>query len=109
MPATPPTLDEAMDSAHRHNPALAQAEKGIDVARAGVRMAKADSLPTIGAFAEATRTRDQFFPDYRADAMAVGIRGAGRSGPVGEPPPKSTRPTPCWTPPRRAHAMPGTD
>lgn len=75
MPATPPTLDEAMDSAHRHNPALAQAEKGIDVARAGVRMAKADSLPTIGAFAEATRTRDQFFPDYRADAMAVGIRG----------------------------------
>jgi outer membrane protein len=87
MPATPPTLDEAMDSAHRHNPALAQAEKGIDVARAGVRMAKADSLPTIGAFAEATRTRDQFFPDYRADAMAVGIRGAGRSGPVGEPPP----------------------
>lgn len=75
LPATPPSLDEAMDSAHHSNPALAQAERGIDVARAGVRGAKADSLPTIGAFAEATRTRDQFFPDYRADGMQVGIRG----------------------------------
>lgn len=75
LPATPPSLDEALDSAHRGNPALAQAEKGIDIARAGVRGAKAESMPTIGAFAEATRTRDQFFPDYRADAMAVGIRG----------------------------------
>ncbi|MCW1988436.1 UNVERIFIED_ORG: outer membrane protein [Sphingomonas sp. R1F5B] len=75
LPATPPSLDEALDNAHHANPVLAQAEKGIDVARAGVRGAKAESLPTIGAFAEATRTRDQFFPDYRADAMAVGIRG----------------------------------
>jgi outer membrane protein len=40
-----------------------------------VRAAKAESLPTIGAYAEATRTRDQFFPDYRADAVSVGIRG----------------------------------
>jgi outer membrane protein len=75
LPATPPTLDEAVDSAHQANPALAQAEKGIDIARAGVRAAKAESLPTIGAFAEATRTRDQFFPGYKADAFAVGIRG----------------------------------
>jgi len=75
LPATPPSLDEAMDSAHRSNPTLAQAEKGIDIARAGVRGAKAESLPIIGAFAEATRSRDQFFPDYRADAMAMGIRG----------------------------------
>lgn len=75
LPATPPTLDEALDSAHRSNPSLAQAEKGIDIARAGVRGAKAESLPTIGAFAEATRSRDQFFPDYRADTMTVGIRG----------------------------------
>ena len=75
LPATPPTLDEAVDSAHQANPALAQAEKGIDIARAGVRAAKAESLPTIGAFAEATRTRDQFFPGYKADAFAMGIRG----------------------------------
>lgn len=75
LPETPATLDEAMAAAHRANAALAQAEKGIDIARAGVRAAKAESLPTIGAFAEATRTRDQFFPDYRADAVAVGVRG----------------------------------
>jgi len=75
LPVTPPSLDEALDSAHLDNPLLAQAEKGIDIARAGVRGARAESLPTIGAFAEATHTRDQFFPDYRADAMAVGIRG----------------------------------
>lgn len=75
LPQTPATLDEAIDAAHRANPSLAQADKGLDIARAGVRAAKAESLPTIGAFAEATRTRDQFFPDYRADAMAVGIRG----------------------------------
>jgi outer membrane protein len=75
LPATPPSLEEALDSAHHNNPLLAQAEKGIDIARAGVRSTRAESLPTIGAFAEASRTRDQFFPDYRADAMAVGIRG----------------------------------
>ncbi len=75
LPATPPTLDEAVDSAHQANPALAQAEKGIEIARAGVHAAKAERMPTIGAFAEATRTRDQFFPGYQADAFAVGIRG----------------------------------
>lgn len=74
-PPTPLTLEEAIDGAHQNNPALAQAEKGVDIARAGVRAAKAESLPTIGAYAEATRTRDQFFPDYRADAVSVGIRG----------------------------------
>jgi outer membrane protein len=74
-PATPATLDEAMDGAHRANPALAEADKGIDIARAGVRAAKAERLPTVGAFAEATRTRDEFFPGYRADAVTIGLRG----------------------------------
>lgn len=74
-PPTPATLEDAVDGAHQNNPALAQAEKGVDIARAGVRAAKAESLPTVGAYAEATRARDQFFPDYRADALAVGIRG----------------------------------
>ena len=75
LPATPATLDDAMDGAHRANPSLAEADKGIDIAHAGIRAAKAESLPTIGAFAEATRTRDEFFPDYRADAVTVGVRG----------------------------------
>ena len=75
MPVTPASLDEAMDAAIHANPALAEANKAIDIARAGVRAAKAESLPTIGAFAEATHTRDEFFPGYQADAVTVGLRG----------------------------------
>jgi outer membrane protein len=32
-------------------------------------------MPTVGAFAEAGHVRDQFFPGYKADTVAVGIRG----------------------------------
>lgn len=78
LPSPPPTpagLDEAVDLALHANPVLQQAEGGVRVARAGARAARAEGLPTIGAFAEAARVRDQFFPDYRADSVAVGIRG----------------------------------
>ncbi len=74
-PVTPPTLDEAVDRARNGNPALKQAEQAIGIARAGVRAAKAEGMPTVGAFAEAAHVRDQFFPDYRADSVAVGVRG----------------------------------
>jgi outer membrane protein len=73
-PRTPSTLDEALDLARQNNPALHQAKSAVDVARAGVRAAKAEGMPTVGAFAEAAHVRDQFFPDYRADSVAVGIR-----------------------------------
>lgn len=75
LPATPPTLDEAMDMARASNPALRQAKAGVDIARAGVRSAKAEGMPMIGAFAEAAHVRDQFFPGYKADSVAVGVRG----------------------------------
>jgi outer membrane protein len=75
LPATPPTLDEAMDMARASNPALRQAKAGVDIARAGVRSAKAEGMPVIGAFAEAAHVRDQFFPGYKADSVAVGVRG----------------------------------
>lgn len=74
-PAVPPTLDEAMDMARASNPALHQAQAGVDVARAGTRSARAEGMPTVGAFAEAGHVRDQFFPGYKADTVAVGIRG----------------------------------
>lgn len=74
-PPVPPTLGEALDLARARNPALRQAGQGVAVARAGLRAARAEGLPTIGAFAEAAHVRDQFFPDYRADSMAVGVRG----------------------------------
>lgn len=75
LPATPPRLDEAMDMARASNPALRQAKAGVDIARAGVRSAKAEGMPMIGAFAEAAHVRDQFFPGYKADSVAVGVRG----------------------------------
>lgn len=75
LPRTPPTLDEALDMARTSNPSLRQAKSAVDVAKAGVRAAKAEGLPQVGAFAEAAHVRDQFFPDYRADSVAVGVRG----------------------------------
>ena len=75
LPATPPTLDEALDLARAHNPALGQARAGVDAARAGVTAARAEGLPTLGAFAEGGHVRDQFFPGYKADSVAVGLRG----------------------------------
>ena len=75
LPRTPPTLDEALDLARTSNPSMRQAKAAVDVARAGVRAAKAEGMPQVGAFAEAAHVRDQFFPGYKADSVAVGIRG----------------------------------
>ncbi|HEY9090198.1 TolC family outer membrane protein [Parasphingorhabdus sp.] len=73
-PAIPQSLDEALNIARANNPALAQAEAALDAARAGARGARAERLPTVGAFAEGSTIRDQFFPDYRADGATVGVR-----------------------------------
>lgn len=73
-PTLPATLGEALETAMRDNPALAQAEAAHRKARAAARSARAERLPTVGAFAEAASVRDQFFPDYRADSATLGIR-----------------------------------
>ncbi|MCW2380631.1 MULTISPECIES: TolC family protein [unclassified Sphingobium] len=89
-PALPATLDEAMDAALQHNPWLAGAEAGVRAARAAAWGARAERLPTVGAFAEGTMVRDQFFPGYRADSATVGVRArwqifnAGASAKVAE-------------------------
>lgn len=75
LPVTPPTLDEATDLARNANPELRQAGAAVEAARAATRAARAEALPTVGAFAEAAHVRDQFFPGYRADSMAIGVRG----------------------------------
>lgn len=75
LPAVPPSLDEATDLARNANPALRLAQAGVDVAKAGARAARAEGMPTVGAFAEAAHVRDQFFPGYRADSVSVGLRG----------------------------------
>ncbi|MDE8654042.1 TolC family protein [Novosphingobium album (ex Liu et al. 2023)] len=73
-PPVPATPDEAVDLATRHNPQVEQARKAADVARAGIAAARAEGLPTVGAFAEAASVRDQFFPGYKADSASVGLR-----------------------------------
>ncbi|WP_019054609.1 TolC family protein [Sphingobium xenophagum] len=75
LPQVPASLDEALAIARSDNLALKQAEQGVSVARAGVRAAKAEGMPMVGAYAEAAHVRDQFFPNYRADSVSVGVRG----------------------------------
>lgn len=85
-PPAPPTLAYALDLAHANNPALKQADQAVVIAEAGRRGAKAEAMPTVGAFAEAAYVRDQFFPGYKANSVAVGVRGrwtlfsGGRNG-----------------------------
>ena len=58
--------------------------------QAQARAASADWLPSVGAFAEASTVRDQFFPDYKADQAVVGVRArwtlfdGGRQGRIAE-------------------------
>lgn len=73
-PATPQTLDEAVAAAAGASPAIAQAQAALDAARAATRLARAERMPTVGAFAESSYVRDQFFPDYRADSATIGVR-----------------------------------
>lgn len=75
LPRVPPTLDQALGMARQSNPALQQARAGVELSRAGVRAARAEGMPTVGVFAEAAHVRDQFFPGYKADSVAVGLRG----------------------------------
>lgn len=74
-PPTPGTIEEALDDARAKNPGLVQAEAALEAARAAARGARAERLPTVGAFVEGSTVRDQFFPDYRADGVTVGLRG----------------------------------
>ncbi len=75
LPPVPPSLGEALDLARQNNPALHQAKAQVKMAEAGVRRAKAEGLPSVGAFAEGSYVRDQFFLGYKADAVTVGVRG----------------------------------
>lgn len=73
-PATPAEIDTAVNIALEANPDLAAAKAAEDQAAAAARAARAGRLPTIGAFAEASTVRDQFFPGYRGDQVAAGVR-----------------------------------
>lgn len=74
-PLTPTSLDEAMALALRASPAYTAAQAQARAASAGVRYAEAERLPSLALTATASRSRDQFFPGYRADGVTVGIQG----------------------------------
>jgi outer membrane protein len=85
-PTAPATLDEAIALAGANSPDIARAEATLTAARAANRGAQAERMPTVGAFAEAGVVRDQFFPNYSANAATVGVRAnwqlynGGRTG-----------------------------
>jgi len=89
-PTQPPTREAALSAALAANPGLAMADRSVEAAAAQTKAARADWLPTVGAFAEASMVRDQFFPDYTADQAVVGVRArwtlfdGGRQGRIAE-------------------------
>lgn len=74
-PAAPRSRDEAVRTAVAGNPAIVQADAAVTAAQAAMRSARAGRAPTLAAFAEGSSIRDQFFPDYKADAVTAGVRG----------------------------------
>jgi outer membrane protein len=77
-PDVPATLEAAVADAQAASPRLAEAAAAVDAAVAAESGARADRRPTIGAVAEASAVRDQFFPDYRADSLSVALRAQWR-------------------------------
>lgn len=73
-PEVPADLETAIRIAEERSPAIGQARAALDAAIAVERGASAERLPTLGAFAEASTVRDQFFPGYRADSATIGVR-----------------------------------
>ncbi len=74
----PPDVPESGEAARAQAlsrwPGVAQADAALAAARAQLGGARADRRPQLGAFAEAASVRDQFFPDYAADQLVVGVR-----------------------------------
>jgi outer membrane protein len=73
-PALPPSADDAMSRALASNPQILSAGRVAKAAAAGVDAARAERLPTVGAFAEVSSVRDQFFPGYKAASGILGMR-----------------------------------
>ncbi len=61
-------------SAFAHNPSVGEARKAAGIARAGISLARAEGLPSVGLCAEGASVRDQFCPGYKADSGAGGCR-----------------------------------
>lgn len=75
-PPLPVSAEEAVQLALSNNPEVEKARQAARVARGAVAAARAEGLPTVGAYAEGASVRDQFFPDYKADSASVGLRAS---------------------------------
>lgn len=73
-PVIPPSADDAAARALSQSPTVLAADQMVAAARGGVSAARAERLPTVGAFAEGASVRDQFFPGYKADSGTIGVR-----------------------------------
>ncbi len=74
-PLPVPTLDDAVAKASDSSPTLLAAEASLRSAEAALRAAQAERLPSAALTVSAGAMRDQFFPGYRNDAVAVGVEG----------------------------------
>lgn len=73
-PDVPKNRQTAIDLAWANNPQLQAAQAMVQSAQGGQKSAHAQALPIIGAYAEASTIRDQFFPGYKADSASAGLR-----------------------------------
>ncbi len=74
LPVLPISADQATAEALANNPQLRQAGEMVKAAKAEVSAARAEGMPTVGAYAEAATVRDQFFPGYKNNSASVGLR-----------------------------------
>ena len=74
-PQPPASLDEAIAAASQTSPMLLSAQAAERAAQAGVRFARAERMPSLALTATASTARDQFFPGYSADGVAVAVQG----------------------------------
>jgi outer membrane protein len=70
-----PALDDVLARAEAVNSALRAAEARVRAARSAAKAAAAQGLPSFSLAARAEQVRDQFFPNYRSDAITVGVQG----------------------------------
>jgi TolC family type I secretion outer membrane protein len=75
-PATPASLEAAIDAAQQANPQLIALREGEDAASAGIWRAAAQHAPTVALSVESSTIRDEFLPGYRAEGTAVVARAS---------------------------------
>ena len=71
----PADLDALIATAGDANPDLSAANAAVQAARAGLRQAQGERMPSVAIVASAATTRDEFFPGYRSDGTTIGVQG----------------------------------